>query len=185
MKTVVVIYDTKYGRTEQMARCIYETISKFSLIECHMISTANVSGNWKLISGSDAIIFGSPTFFGSVSASFKQFMDSTSVFFFEQKWKDKFAAGFTCSSEASGDKLTTLIQISIFCAQHGMNWVNLGLGKAGDYADTDNENNLNRLGCWLGAAAQPDKDNGCVNKADLGTCKHLAQRVANIILRCN
>jgi multimeric flavodoxin WrbA len=42
---------------------------------------------------------------------------------FEQRWKDKVAAGFTNSASQNGDKLTTLFQLSIFAMQMGMIWV--------------------------------------------------------------
>jgi len=74
-------------------------------------------------------------------------------------WKDKIAAGFTNSGSRSGDKLATLIQLALFAAQHGMHWVNLGLPPA-NHSTAGSENDLNRLGFWLGAGAQSNTDQG-------------------------
>ena len=67
-------------------------------------------------------------------------------------WKDKVAAGFTNWGSRSGDKLATLIQLALFAAQHHMHWVNLALPPA-NHASNGSEDELNRLGFWLGAAA--------------------------------
>jgi hypothetical protein len=107
----------------------------------------------------DAIIFGAPTYMGSVSGPFKTFMDSTSKSYSTGAWKDKIAAGFTNSASRSGDKLATLTQFAILAAQHGMHWVNLGL-PPGNNSTHGSDQDLNRLGFWLGAAAQSNNDQG-------------------------
>jgi NAD(P)H dehydrogenase (quinone) len=72
-----------------------------------------------------------------------------------------------------------LASLALFAAQHHMHWVSLGLG-AGWNSSTGSEHDLNRLGFWLGAAAQTDVDAGPdgVHHADVGTCVHLGRRVA-------
>ena len=107
----------------------------------------------------DGIIFGSPTYMGSASADFKnlwmphQRMGST------KKWHNKVAAGFTNSSSMSGDKLSTLMQISVFAAQHGMIWVGNDIlpNTSGKSPDPDG---MNRLGSWLGLMTQANSDEG-------------------------
>jgi len=100
-------------------------------------------------------------------------------------WKNKIAAGFTNSGSRSGDKLATLIQIALFAAQHGMHWVNLDLPPANN-STTGSEEDLNRLGFWLGAGAQSNTDQGpdlAPPEADLATARHLGQRVAETTLQ--
>jgi hypothetical protein len=62
-----------------------------------------------------------------------------------------------------------------------MHWVSLGLG-AGWNSSTCSEHDLNRLGFWLGAAAQTDVDAGAdrLHRADVRTCEHLGRRVASV-----
>lgn len=53
--------------------------------------------------------------------------DSTGPAFVEQKWRNKILAGFTNSGAEHGDKLNSLMTMSLFAAQHAMIWGNLGL----------------------------------------------------------
>lgn len=141
--------------------------------------------HWRDLETADAIIFGSPTYMGSVSAPFKAFMDRSSKTWAGQKWKDKVAAGFTNSASQSGDKLNTLIQLTVFAAQHGMHWVNLGL-MPGTNSSQGSAEDLNRLGSYLGAMAQSNHDVGpdiAPIIADLKTVAHLGRRVAEVTWR--
>ena len=74
----------------------------------------------------------------------------------------------------------------MFASQHHMHWVSLGLG-AGWNSATGSENDLNRLGFWLGAAAQTDVDATAdqVHPSDVGTCRHLGFRVAMVTRQLN
>ena len=49
------------------------------------------AGGWESLKAADAIIFGSPTYMGSVSWQFKKFADASSRAWFAQDWKDKVA----------------------------------------------------------------------------------------------
>ncbi len=94
---------------------------------------------------SDAIIFGSPTYMGSVSAQLKAFMDATSPRYLQRKWVDKLGAAFTVSGSPSGDKLNTLVTCAMFAMQHGMVWV--GVAESPVTGE-----GFNRLGIFFGAA---------------------------------
>ena len=142
---------------------------------------------WDELAESDALIFGCPTYMGGPSAQFKAFQDLTSskVFGAGFLWKNKIAAGFTNSAARSGDKLATLQQLSIFAAQHGMYWVGLGL-PPGNNSSRGSEEDLNRLGFFLGAAAQSNADEdarAAPPAADLKTAEYLGRRVAEFALQ--
>ena len=96
-------------------------------------------------------------------------------------WQNKIAAGFTNSGAKSGDKLQTLMSLAVFAAQHHMLWVSLGL-PPGWNSSTGSDQDLNRLGFWLGAAAATDVDAGPehVHSADVATCRHLGARVSAV-----
>jgi multimeric flavodoxin WrbA len=91
------------------------------------------------------------------------------------------AGGFTNSGAKSGDKLTALMSLAVFAAQHHMHWVNLGLG-AGWNSRNGSDGDLNRLGFWLGAGAATDVDRDAhdVHPSDVATCHHLGRRVAEV-----
>jgi len=95
------------------------------------------------------------------------------------------AAGFTNSGAQSGDKLATLVELSLFAAQHGMHWINLGLPPANN-SSKGSEQDLNRLGFWLGAGAQSNVDQSADQAppaSDLETAKFLGRRVALVALQ--
>ena len=64
-------------------------------------------------------------------------------------------------------------------AQHGMHGISLGLLPGWD-STKSSENDINRLGFFLGAGAQSPTDAGpeAVHKSDIATAEHLGARVA-------
>ncbi len=122
---------------------------------------------------------------GSVSAPFKAFMDAASKVWFEQKWKNKLATGFTNSGSASGDKLNSLIQLAVFAAQQGMLWVSTGM-MPGANTTKSKPDAVNRLGSYLGVMAQSFVDAApaiAPPPADLETARLLGVRVAEVAAR--
>lgn len=177
---VAVAYHSGYGHTEVLAQAVAAGVENAGAVAV-TVSVADLESiNWDALNSADAIIFGSPTYMGSVSGQFKTFMDASSKIWFEHGWKDKLAAGFTNSSSQSGDKLNTLIQLSVFAAQHGMNWVSLGL-LPGNNSSQGSPEDLNRIGSYLGAMAQSNADEGAEvtpPQADRATAEVLGARVA-------
>ncbi|MGB4811435.1 MAG: flavodoxin family protein [Methylophilaceae bacterium] len=182
MTKLAVVYHSGYGHTEKQAKAVAHGAGKVAGVEVILLNSEEAQQQWELLKSVDAIIFGSPTYMGSVSAQFKTFMDASSNAWFTQDWKDKVAAGFTTSASQSGDKLNTLMQLTIFAAQHGMIWVGQGL-MPGNNSSTGSVNDLNRLGSFMGAMAQANNDQGpdlAPIESDLRTAEHLGERVATI-----
>jgi multimeric flavodoxin WrbA len=180
---IAVVYHSENGHTEKQAAAVANGVKKFGA-HAIMYEVDGRFSAWDELEKADAIIFGSPTYMGSASAQFKAFMDasSTNVFYPNFKWKNKVAAGFTNSASQAGDKSETLSQFTIFAAQHGMHWVNLGLPPANN-SSKGSEHELNRLGYWIGAAAQSNADEGAEITpplADLQTASYLGERVARV-----
>jgi multimeric flavodoxin WrbA len=177
---VSIIYDSGYGHTAKQAQAVAEGVRSVPGAEAKLIAVADGAIPWETLEASDAIIFGSPTYNGLVTAKFKQFMeDSTRPAWMPQKWRNKIAAGFTNSGAMHGDKLNTLVSMALFAAQHGMIWVGLDLfpGKSGS--------DKNRVGGWLGAMAQSDDASPEVTppESDLLTSAYLGERVADMCRR--
>jgi NAD(P)H dehydrogenase (quinone) len=63
------------------------------------------------ITWADAVIFGSPTRFGNVSAQLKQFIDTLSPLWQSGELADKVYSGFTSSGTRHGGQETTLIAL--------------------------------------------------------------------------
>lgn len=182
MAKVAVVYHSGYGHTAEQAKAVIRGAESVSGTNTTLIPVDKVEEHWSTLEAADAIIFGSPTYMGSASAPFKTFMDASSKVWFGQGWKNKIGAAFTNSASQSGDKLSTLIQLTVFAAQHGMIWVGLDL-LPGNNNSKGSVNDLNRLGGFLGALAQSNADEGPDAgpiASDLKTAEHLGARVAQI-----
>jgi NAD(P)H dehydrogenase (quinone) len=180
--TVAVVFHSASGHTARQAEAVRRGIERVAGASTLYLTSDEAQGRFDDLELADAIIFGSPTYMGSVSGPFKTFMDATSNTYSRGAWKDKIAAGFTNSASRSGDKLATLTQLAILAAQHGMHWVNLGL-PPGNNSTHGSDRDLNRLGFWLGAAAQSNADQGpdfAPPESDLLTAEHLGERVARV-----
>lgn len=180
-KKIAIVYHSGYGHTKKQAEAVVEGILRIPNVQPMLFSVDQLTDDsWQALEEADAIIFGAPTYMGSVSAPFKSFMDASSKVWFSQNWKDKIAAGFTNSGSQNGDKLNSLIQMMIFAMQHGMIWVGLGL-MPGNNSSHGSAEDLNRLGAFAGAMAQSNVDEGAdtaPTKSDLATAAYLGQRVA-------
>lgn len=118
----------------------------------------------------DAIIFGSPTYMGSVAGQMKGFLDAMAPRWFTQAWRDKIGAAFTVSSLSAGDKLNALQDFVTFAMQMGMIWC----GTGGGFQD-----GVNHHGFYMGAGLQastPDQ----LTEQELATAIYLGERVAKI-----
>jgi multimeric flavodoxin WrbA len=184
-----VVYHSGYGHTARQAEAVLQGMKDVDGVEASLVPVEDLadadSSSWGTLDAADAIVFGCPTYMGSVSADLKAFMEASSGRWMEQKWADKLAAGFTNSGSQNGDKQNSLVGIATFAAQHGMVWVNLNL-MPGNNNSGGSVDDLNRLGSFLGAMAQSNVDEGPDKgpiKSDLATAKKLGERVANCAKR--
>ena len=185
MSNVVVVYHSEWGHTKAQAEAVVKGVHQVEGVTGQLISVDMFQQNEDLFDHADAIIFGCPTYMGSASASFKKFMDATSKIWHQQKWANKIAAGFTNSGSQNGDKLMTLTQLFTFAMQHSMVWIGLGL-MPGNNSSQGSVEDLNRLGCFMGAMAQSNIDQSAEEApppSDLQTAEHLGARVAKATLR--
>lgn len=177
---IAIVYDSGFGHTAKQAQAVAEGVKGVSGAYAKLIPVADGETPWETLEASEAIIFGSPTYNGSVSWRLKRFMeDSTRPAWLPQTWRNKIAAGFTNSGAMHGDKLNSLVSMALFAAQHGMIWVGLDIFPG--HSNTE----LNRIGGWLGAMAQSDDASPEVTpiESDLKTAAHLGRRVAETALR--
>lgn len=183
MSKIVIPFYSASGHTRRLAEAILGGVKTMSPDAC-LIDISRLDSNaWKLIEQADGIIFGSPTFMGGVAGQFKLFLDEFSWrgLWTDQHLVDRVAAGFTVATYPSGDKLNTLIQLSIFAAQFGMIWVNnCGLGsKVSKTGDDHNE-----WGAWLGlmATSVPDKSK-LISDTDIKCAEQFGIRFAKTVDR--
>jgi NAD(P)H dehydrogenase (quinone) len=163
MRTVAIVYFSGQEHTHLMAKAIGEGASKVPDTNVELLRITGeqiIDGRWQddniiaKLDNADAIVFGSPTYMGGVAAQYKAFLDNTGAWF-EQKWKDKLAAGFTHSSSPSGDKQGTLLYLVTFAAQMSMIWISSGEMPSFFFGKDDG---INRLGSFLGLMGQAQLD---------------------------
>jgi NAD(P)H dehydrogenase (quinone) len=182
--SIAIIYHSGYGHTEKVARAIADGVTE-QHTAVHLIKADTITdAQWDILDQADAIIFGAPTYMGSLSGPFKVFMDQTSRKWGELKWKDKIAAGFTNSASYSGDKLNSLQQLVTLAMQHGMIWVGQAERapqfSANEMPDPDR---VNRLGSWTGLMTQSNHSNGpdiAPENGDLETARLFGKRIATL-----
>lgn len=178
---IVIIFHSGYGHTKIVAEHIQKGASR-ELDQVKIISTIEAVDNFDLLHEADTLVFGSPTYMGTVSAEFKKFMEATGKFWYSQKWKDKLSAGFTNSSTLNGDKLNTLQQISLFASQHSMIWISTGI-----LPQFENDKQLdepNGLASYLGLMTLSDNSTSQINNPKgLETAELFGQRIAQITIK--
>jgi NAD(P)H dehydrogenase (quinone) len=188
MSKVAIVYHSGYGHTAVLAEKVAEGVRDAGQTPILLKIESAAQDFAPLIdqiTEADAVVFGAPTYMGDVSGVFKVFADATSSAFFTGAWKDKLAAGFTNSHSFSGDKAHALASLTILAAQHGMNWINLGLAPPGVTAAERGPETLNRVGSFIGLAAQSDNASPEITPpaGDRETARLLGVRVAEAAVR--
>ncbi len=111
MAIVAVVYRSGFGHTKLQAEAVHRGAASVKGIEAKLYTTDEATNKLDELDQADAIIFGSPTYMGNMSAEMKKFIEVAVQKWFTQSWKDKVAGAFTNSSSFSGDKLNTLISV--------------------------------------------------------------------------
>ena len=185
MSKIVIVYYSASGHTHEMAEAVQAGAASIdgTTVELVRIVDSEIqNGRWKndeataKLNSADAIIFGTPTYMGGVSAQVKAFIDACSGIWYHQGWKNKLAAGFTHSQGLSGDKLNTLQSLFINAMQHSMIWVGLGQMVGGLTPES-----TNRLSSYTGAMAATFPPDLPLHSGDKETARLLGVRVAEVV----
>ena len=119
----------------------------------------------------DAVIFGSPTRFGSPASQFRTFIDSLGGLWTQGKLADKVYAGFTSSQTAHGGQETTLLSLYISLMHFGGIIVPPGYTDGLKFAD-GNPYGVSHI-------TGPDNQNA-IDDATAAALDHLARRVVTV-----
>lgn len=192
MTNVAVVFQSERGHTKVLADAVLKGVQSVPDVSAQAFE---ISGRdihegrftnaslMATLDGSDGIVFGCATYMGSASAIFKSFLEAAfRPHWFEQRWKDKIAGGFTNSASQSGDKLCTLLQLTVFAMQMGMIWVGVS-DLPGNNWSGGARSDLNRLGTWVGAMGQSNADEDKPSMGDIDTAERFGQRFAFICRR--
>ncbi len=181
MNAIVIVYHSGYGHTAKVAQAVAETSGGQLLA---IDAEGNLpEGGWEALAAAKMVVFGSPTYMGSVSWQFKKFADASSKPWYGQAWKDKLAAGFTNSATLNGDKHSTLHYLITLAMQHSMLWVGTGMmpanSKAATRADINNVGSSSGLMTATPSDASPDE----MVPGDIATARQFGERLASVVAR--
>lgn len=179
---IAVVYHSGYGHTAKVADAVLAGARRVDDVTATPV-VIDADGNipeaaWSTLSQSDAIVFGSPTYMGSVSWQFKKFADASSKMWFTQAWKDKIFSGFTNSASMNGDKHSTLHYLITLAMQHGGSWIGTGMMPSNTKAAARDD--VNFLGSSAGLMTQSPSDALVdeVPHGDLETARRFGRRIA-------
>lgn len=142
MNEVLVLYFSRYGATEALAREVSRGIDSVKGSAARLRTVPSVSSVTEAsedavpesgppyVSSTDladcaGIVMGSPTRFGNMSCAMKYFIDSTGGDWMKGTLSGKPAGVFTSTSSLHGGSETTLLTMAIPLLHHGMIYVGL------------------------------------------------------------
>jgi NAD(P)H dehydrogenase (quinone) len=126
---VLVMYYSRGGNTKKLAEHVETGVMEAGGVECVIKGIEDVTKDDFL--AADAIIAGSPVYFGGMAAEMKAVFDKfVSI---RHKMGDKIGAAFATSGDPSGGKETTLLSIIQCMLINGMIIVGDPLDATGHY----------------------------------------------------
>ena len=116
MVKVLIVYDSRTGNTEKMAMAVAEGAKKVPNTKV-AVKTADAAKNSDLLDA-DAIVLGSPTYYGDMSGKLKEFIDRSVKI--HGKLEGKVGGAFTSSGGTACGAETTLLSMLHALMIHGM-----------------------------------------------------------------
>jgi NAD(P)H dehydrogenase (quinone) len=153
MTRVTVIFDSRTGNTERMAKAVAKGAGKVKGTEVVLVKVDKAKMSH--LTGSDGIVIGSPTYYGNMSGKMKTFIDRS--FAVHGELVGRAGGAFTSSGDTACGAETTLLSILKAMLIHGM--VIQGRCDNKHYGPT--------------AVEAPNKD-------ELALCEELGERVARL-----
>jgi len=153
MPKVLVVYDSRTGNTERMATAVADGAMQVKGTEVVVLKVDKAK--MQDLIDSDAIILGSPTYYGNMSGKMKSFIDRTNSI--HGRLNGKVGGAFTSSGDTACGAETTLLSILEAMLINGM--IIQGRYDNKHYGPT--------------AVEAP-------NKKEIESCKELGKRVADL-----
>jgi NAD(P)H dehydrogenase (quinone) len=117
MTKIAVVYESRTGNVERMARSVEEGIVS-SGAEAVLINIADKEADLEAISAMDGMIAGSFTSYGQMSSGMSAFFEKSSAV--HQRLKGKAAGAFASSGDFGGGNETTVMSLIQALMVHGM-----------------------------------------------------------------
>ena len=155
MAKVLVIYYSRTGNTEKMAQMVADAMAAEGVeVACQRVQDTSLDDLLK----ADGIVIGSPTYYGTMAAEIKRFIDESVEH--HGALEGKVGAAFSSAGGPGGGAETTVLDILKALLIHGM--IVQGDHRGDHYGPT--------------AVGRPDERSA-------KECKRLGQRVAHLVKR--
>ena len=142
MADVLVLYYSRYGATESLAREVCQGVDSVKGMSARLRTVPPVSPNTEAtedgvpesgppyvthqdLTECKGVVMGSPTRFGNMGAALKYFIDTTGADWMKGSLSGKPAGVFTSTSSLHGGSETTLLTMAIPLLHHGMIYVGI------------------------------------------------------------
>lgn len=142
MSEILVLYYSRYGATEALARQICNGVDGVAAMSARLRTVPPVSATTERsdaeipdtgppyatltdLSECSGLILGSPTRFGNMAAPMKYFVDSSGAAWAKGSLEGKPGAVFTSTSSLHGGSESTLLTMALPLIHHGMLYVGL------------------------------------------------------------
>lgn len=116
MKKIAVVYYSRTGNTEAMARLVEEGAKAEPDVQVDVMNVDSFPAKKAL--EYDGLIIGSPTYYGSMAYQIKKFFDDSVAF--HGKLSGKVGAAFSSAANIGGGNETTITDILNAMLIHGM-----------------------------------------------------------------
>lgn len=115
MAKVLVVYYSRSGNTEAMAKLVAEGAESEDVeVECKKVEDTTIDD----LLTADGIVMGSPTYYGTMAAEIKKLLDDSVKY--QGKLEGKVGAAFSSSGGVGGGNETTVMDITRALMIHGM-----------------------------------------------------------------
>lgn len=115
MPKVLIVYYSRTGNTEAMAKYVAEGIESEGVqVECKKVQDTKVE---ELLEA-DGIVLGSPTYYGTMAAEIKKLLDDSVKY--HGKLEGKVGGAFSSSGAMGGGNETTVLDMIKSLLVHGM-----------------------------------------------------------------
>jgi NAD(P)H dehydrogenase (quinone) len=169
-----VVYDSESGHTEALARSIAEGARQIERAEVR-IDHVNEADVYELMQ-MDAIIWGCPGHFGTISAGLKRWIDKLGYLWAKGKLVDKVGAVFCTTATVHGGIEATMLNLITPMFHHGM----IVVGLPGNIPQNALYGSYYGVGITCPVEASPDDPPNLPKEEDLALGRALGRRVAEI-----
>jgi NAD(P)H dehydrogenase (quinone) len=156
--SVLVAYHSMTGNTEKMAQGVVEGIKAVPGASVVLKRVQEVK-NDDLLSA-DAVIIGSPVYFGNMTGEVKTFLDKWGSLFLDRKMRNKVGGAFSTGGSFSSGKELTILSVDAAMLVHQMIIVSGGGG--------------------FGASATTGPDSPGIDEKELAEATALGKRIAEV-----